>query len=395
MLRFKFLFGACRRQIIFISGLTFGLFGCAENPKLTTHSVPTTKESPASLSFANDPLFANDNNPKEIWDSLQASFLELDSPRSWRTNRPSREVLAKWETHREQLALKMADQARGYYMRFPNVPEAARAHESEYNLLEIVVTSGNTNLLPRLTVLDNRKLSDPSLTPDERFGLKAHIIQRNANLHLDEGVPVVMAQLEAGSRELLKEYPDNPHAWQFMATVADQEQNPAKSRQLVEEILAGNATEQIKDEARRTLGRLNHIGNPVFFHGVGLDGKPIDISQMRGKVVMFHFWDTDCGYCVEKLPEIKTVYEKFHSKGLEIISVSFDHEKDKVVQYLAEHPMAWPQYFAGTNWNATCGRDFDVQAIPAVWLVDRKGNLRDINARENLMPKVEKLVEEN
>lgn len=373
----------------------FCFFGCAENPARTSNSAAMTKRQSTSLSFTNDPLFKSDDNSKEIWDSLQQSFLALDAPRSWRTNRPSAKVLDDWKTHKAQMALQMADQSRDYYLRFPNAPQATLARESEYNLLEIVVNSGNTKLLPRLTALDNQKLSNSSLNSDQRFALKAHIVERNANLHLDEGVPVVMAQLEAGSRELLKEFPDNPQAWKFLVTVADQEQDPKKARELVQEILAGNADESLKMQTRRILGRLNHIGNPIAFQGTGLDGQPIDLDQMKGKVVLFHFWDTDCGYCIEKLPEIKTVYEKFHGQGLEIVSVSFDHNKDRLVQFLAKNPMPWPQYFAGPGWNATYGNIFDVQAMPAIWLVDKRGNLRDINARENLASKVEKMLNED
>jgi len=382
---------------VFIFSLVsqFCFFGCAENPARTGNPAATTKGQSASLSFTNDPLFTGDNDPKQTWESLQQSFLALDAPRAWRTNHPTTKALADFEAHKAQLALKMANQSRDYYLRFPDVPQAALARESEYNLLEIVVKSGDTNLLLRLTALDNQKLSNPSLTPDKRFALKAHIIERNANLHEAEGVPAVMARLEAGSRELLKEFPDNPHAWQFLVTVADQEQDPQKSRELVQEILAGNADEPIKMEARRILGRLNHLGNPMLFQGTGLDGQTIDLAQMRGKVVAFHFWDTGCGYCIETLPELKTVYEKFHDRGLEVINIDFDRDQSKLVQFLAKNPEPWPEYFAGPDWSATYGNVFDVQAIPAVWLVDKRGNLRDINAREDLAAKVEKLLEEN
>ena len=303
--------------------------------------------------------------------------------------------MADWKKRKAQMALQMADQARDFYLQYPNAPQAVRAHDSEYNLLEIVVNSGDTKLLPRLEALDRQKLADPSLTEDDRFALKAHIIERNANLHQAEGVPAVMARLESGSRELLKEFPGNPHAWQFLVTVADQEQDPKKSRRLAQEILESNAAAPTKTMARRILGRLNKLGMPLPFQAVALDGRPIDLSRMKGRVVMFHFWDTDCGYCVQELPVIKSLYETFHGRGLEIISVSFDHDRDRLTQFLAQNPMPWPQDFAGPDWNAAHGYYFDIQGIPTVWLVDRRGNLRYLNARENLTADVEQLLKES
>jgi thiol-disulfide isomerase/thioredoxin len=385
MLKSRFLCVTCAWTVFVFCLPLFS--GCAGHP-----AHPANASAP--FSFANDPLFQSDENPKQTWDALQQSFLQLDPPKSWFTNHPSAQVMADWKKRKAQMALLMADQSRDFYLRYPNVPQAARAHDAEYNLLEIVVNSGDMRLLSRLTALDKQKLADPLLTEDDRFALKAHIIERNANLHEAEGVPVVMAHLESGSRELLKEFPDNPHAWQFLVTVADQEQDPKKSRLLAREILTSNAAEPSKEFARRILGRLDHLGKPIPFQGVALDGRPINLSKMKGKIVMFHFWETDCGYCVEELADIKDIYEKFHSQGLEIISISFDHDKDRLAQSLEQSPMPWPQYFAGTDWNVIHGRDFDIQGIPTVWLVDRRGNLCDLNARENLTSKVEQLLKE-
>jgi len=345
------------------------------------------------LTSANDPLLEGD--PGLIWTNLQQSFLQLDPPRSWYTNPPAGPVLTDWKRRKADMALQMADAARDYYQRYPTVPEVARARESEYNLLEIVLNSGNTNVLSRLTALDKKKLANPSLNPQERFGLMAHIVERNANSHEAEGVPVVMAWLERGSRELLKKFPDNPQSWKFLVTVADQDQDPQKSQRLVNEIMASNAAEPLKTQALRIQGRLDHLGRPVEFKGTAVDGKTVDLSQLRGKVVALHFWDTGCGYCLAKMPEMQSIYDRLHDRGLEIVGISFDSDPHGLSQFLSRHPMPWPVCVAGPDWATTYGRAIDVQAIPTVWLIDRHGNLRDLNAREDLAVKAERLLNEH
>jgi hypothetical protein len=54
--------------------------------------------------------------------------------------------------------------------------------------------------------------------------------------------------------------------------------------------------------------------------------------------------------------------------------------------------MPWPQYFDGLKWQNKISTKFGVRSIPAMWLVDKEGNLVDMNARSGLEEKVEKLL---
>jgi hypothetical protein len=56
--------------------------------------------------------------------------------------------------------------------------------------------------------------------------------------------------------------------------------------------------------------------------------------------------------------------------------------------------MNWPQFFDGAGWKNKIGTEFGIRSIPAMWLVDKQGNLRDLEARNDLASKVEKLLGE-
>src|SRR5581483_10765751 len=98
------------------------------------------------------------------------------------------------------------------------------------------------------------------------------------------------------------------------------------------------------------------------------------LAKLKGRVVLLHFWDTGCGYCVDELPRLKSLYEKLHAKGFEIIGVSFDPTKESLTNFLSQEKLPWPEYLAGDSWDATFGKQFDVPALPTLWLVDKKGN---------------------
>ena len=94
-----------------------------------------------------------------------------------------------------------------------------------------------------------------------------------------------------------------------------------------------------------------------------------------------------------ELPKVKATYEKLHAKGFEILGISFDEAKENLERVIQREKIAWPQHFDASGENPFA-KEFDVASIPTMWLVDKKGVLRDLNAREQLAEKVEKLLAE-
>ena len=67
-----------------------------------------------------------------------------------------------------------------------------------------------------------------------------------------------------------------------------------------------------------------------------------DITKKRGKFVLIAVWATWCPICLGELPELDTMYKKYHADGLEIIALNIDDDVERVNNYLKKMPLSFP-----------------------------------------------------
>jgi peroxiredoxin len=106
-----------------------------------------------------------------------------------------------------------------------------------------------------------------------------------------------------------------------------------------------------------------------------VDGKRVDFSQFKGKVVVLDFWATWCVPCRSEIPGYGKLQEKYRDKGLVIIGVSLDQEGPGAVKkFIGDFHM---------NYRVVMGDDAVVEAfggvdgIPTTFIIDRNGKIRD------------------
>jgi thiol-disulfide isomerase/thioredoxin len=168
---------------------------------------------------------------------------------------------------------------------------------------------------------------------------------------------------------------------------------------LVTDVMKNKVAEDFKQKLQADQKLASMEGQPLVITGKTPEGKDFSTADWKGKVILVDFWATWCGPCKEELPRVKKIYEDYHAKGLEILGVSNDQSADDLTKFIKDDGgMPWPQLFdadAAKNdqWNPiTTG--YGIKGIPTMFLIDKKGIVRTVTARESMETLIPQMLEE-
>src|SRR4051812_25719699 len=65
-----------------------------------------------------------------------------------------------------------------------------------------------------------------------------------------------------------------------------------------------------------------------------MSGKSVSVSSYRGQVLLLDVWASWCGPCKQELPMLDDIAARLRGKGVEVLAVSVDQERDNVVKFL-------------------------------------------------------------
>lgn len=230
----------------------------------------------------------------------------------------------------------------------------------------------------------------------ELAGNRASLIETLSTVFASTGLPVPQnraADLELCARNLILGAPDDVRLYMVLCRVAAA--SPIARQQAIYAELSRESTPgPARTMALTALREIGRLGLPIDLAFSALDGRQVNLANLKGKVVLLDFWATTCVPCVRELPGLKRLYAKYNSQGLEIIGISLDSDKKALNRFVEREKISWPQFFDPAGETNRLAQSFGISAIPVAWLVDRQGLLRDLNAREDQERKVEALLKE-
>ena len=104
-----------------------------------------------------------------------------------------------------------------------------------------------------------------------------------------------------------------------------------------------------------------------------LQGQTFHLSKARGRVVLINFWASWCPPCVEEMPSLEKLHQTLREKGLDVVAVSVDDDRDIIERFKKEHGLTFTILH---DEGAKVANRFQTYKFPETYVVDREGRLR-------------------
>ncbi len=119
------------------------------------------------------------------------------------------------------------------------------------------------------------------------------------------------------------------------------------------------------------------VGRPApAFEAVTLDGRPLALAGLKGKVLLIDFWASWCEPCREEFPEFEAMYKELRDRGVEIIAISVDRKRENAEAFVAKYPASFPVIH---DPNRAIADRYKPRAMPTAYVVDQAGVVRFVH----------------
>ena len=177
------------------------------------------------------------------------------------------------------------------------------------------------------------------------------------------------------------------------ATVCDDV--PNQKRDLLEEALRLTDEEPLRRRITDDLRRVDMLGKAFELKMSSSAGGQIDLAALRGNVVVLIFWSSDSPHSLLWLRDFRSSWETLPKDRLRVVTVSLDESRAAFNSRFRELRAEWPTHFDGLGWGGVIPRSLGINALPTVFMIDKRGILRSINARANYETWIRQLLSEN
>jgi len=127
------------------------------------------------------------------------------------------------------------------------------------------------------------------------------------------------------------------------------------------------------------------IGKPVpNLRGRDLLGGKLSLSDYRGKVVVLSLWTTTCRPCIEKLPHLEELADRYDANAFAVLGINCDNDLEPAVKFFGERKLSWPSWYYETLGGQMGYWAIDGAPLLTLYVLDQKGvvRYRDVQGEE-------------
>ena len=123
-----------------------------------------------------------------------------------------------------------------------------------------------------------------------------------------------------------------------------------------------------------------------------LEGKPLVLNELRGKIVLVNFWATSCPGCVKEMPDLVETYKQYKDRGFEIVAVAMSYDPPNYVANFAKtHQLPFP---VALDVDGKHARAFgNVQLTPTSFIIGKDGRIIEEKLGDLDFPKLKAMLD--
>ena len=195
----------------------------------------------------------------------------------------------------------------------------------------------------------------------------------------------------ASANSFAQAFPEDRRSPRLLAEAASLcDNHPEQKSPLIERAMALSKDDGLTQRLQDDRKRLDQLGKPVDLAFRTSDGRSFDLNKELGHVVAVVFWSA------ESAPSLVWMshFARYAAEvpALEVVSVSLDKDANNLNAAMKALKITWPVAFDGKGWQNAIARKFGINALPTLWLIDRQGCLRFLNARDNYELRINELL---
>jgi len=267
-----------------------------------------------------------------------------------------------------------------------NWPDDARAQQAQLRLAHLLATRADIEQDPALrrasdAILDQLEHEPPMkiTRADVEFARISIFMQR-----VDSFSGANRDPLLEKARNYAKLFPDDRRVAPLLAEVASAFQDePKTATSLLEEALPKAQTPELRARITDDLKRLGLLGKPLDMKWTAVDGTKVNLDDLRGKVVLIYFFASWSAPSMIELDWVRQMAGRMSTDTVQPLGICLDNDPVSVPSMLADHQIGWPVYCDGRGWQGELVRSLGINEIPELWIVDRDGVLRALDAKDN------------
>ncbi len=235
---------------------------------------------------------------------------------------------------------------------------------------------------------------EKSATPEQRIEVdfaKVTRLMRGAQ----KSPASAREQLLAAARSFQAEHPGDRRVAGLLVEVATLfDGQPKIKASLLNDAGAVATDPRLKVRIADDLRRLDLLGTPIKLSFTSVQGSAVNIEDYRGRPVLVVFFADFSPPSTEALVRLQRAVAELPRNSVAALGVNLDPKREALDATMKATALSWPVAFDGKSWEGELVRSLAINALPTVWLLDKQGKLRSLNALEETSEKLRQLLRE-